>query len=163
MCVIGLASQQHASVSQGRICSDSFNSCHTEIEVADQKFSLAQSQYTDTGPTNSCHTEVEVADQKFSLAQSQYTDTGPTKPGADPITPGVWQGSHWSTNESTWKKIHCESGNRTQVWEWRGVGGGGGWVGGAFPLGLRGGVLSGNCEAETPVEKKESVELRLTC
>ena len=29
-----LTSQQHASVSQGRICSDSFMCCHTEIEVA---------------------------------------------------------------------------------------------------------------------------------
>ena len=68
-----LTSQQQASVSQGRICSDNFTCCHTEIEVAD--------------PT-------------FYLAQSQYTDTGPTSPSADPIsiTPGAWQGSHWSAN-----------------------------------------------------------------
>ena len=64
-------SQQQASVSQGRICSDNFTCCHTEIEVAD--------------PT-------------FYLTQSQYTDTGPTSPSADPITPGAWQGSHWSAN-----------------------------------------------------------------
>ena len=44
------------------------------------------------------HTEIEVADQTFHLTQSQYTDTGPTGPSADPITPGVWQGSHWSAN-----------------------------------------------------------------
>ena len=43
-----LTSQQHASVSQGRICSDNFTCCHTEIEVADQTFYLTQSQYTDT-------------------------------------------------------------------------------------------------------------------
>ena len=66
-----LTSQQHASVSQGRICSDKFTCCHTEIEAAD--------------PT-------------FHLTQSQYTDTGPTSPSADPITPGAWQGSHWSAN-----------------------------------------------------------------
>ena len=66
-----LTSQQHASVSQGRICSDNFTCCHTEIEVAD--------------PT-------------FYLTQSQYTDTGPTSPSADPITPGAWQGSHCSAN-----------------------------------------------------------------
>ena len=66
-----LTSQQHASVSQGRTCSDNFTCCHTEIEVAD--------------PT-------------FYLTQSQYTDTGPTSPSADPITPGAWQGSHWSAN-----------------------------------------------------------------
>ena len=58
-----LTSQQHASVSQGRICSDNFTCCYTEIEVADQT---------------------------FYLNQSQYTDTGPTSPSADPITPGAW-------------------------------------------------------------------------
>ena len=56
-----LTSQQHASVSQGGICTDNFTCCHTEIEAAD--------------PT-------------FYLTQSQYTDTGPTSPSADPITPG---------------------------------------------------------------------------
>ena len=67
----GLTSQQQASVSQGRICSDNFTCCHTEIQVAD--------------PT-------------FYLTQSQYTDTGPTSPSTDPVTPGAWQGSHWSAN-----------------------------------------------------------------
>ena len=66
-----LTSQQHASVSHGRICTDNFTCCHTEIEAADQT---------------------------FHLTQSQYTDTGPTSPSADPITPGAWQGSHWSAN-----------------------------------------------------------------
>ena len=66
-----LTSQQQASVSQGRFCSDSFTCCHTEIEVADQT---------------------------FYLTQSQYTDTGPTSPSTDPITLGAWQGSHWSAN-----------------------------------------------------------------
>ena len=64
-------SQQHASVSQGRICSDK-HAC--------------------------CHTEIEHADQTFYLTQSQYTDTGPTSPSADPMTPGVWLDSHWSAN-----------------------------------------------------------------
>ena len=66
-----LTSQQHASVSQGQIYSDNFTGCHTEIEVADQT---------------------------FHLTQSQYTDTRPTSPSTDPITPGAWQGSHWSAN-----------------------------------------------------------------
>ena len=66
-----LTSQQHASVSQGRICSDNFACCQTEIEVAD--------------PT-------------LHLTQSQYTDTGPTSPSTDPITPGAWQGGHWSAS-----------------------------------------------------------------
>ena len=66
-----LTSQQQASVSQGRSCSDNCTCCHTEIEVADQT---------------------------FHLTQSLYTDTGPTSPSADPITPGAWQGSHWSAS-----------------------------------------------------------------
>ena len=66
-----LTSQQQASVSQGRICTDNFTCCHTEIEVADQTFHLTQSQYTDTGPTN---------------------------PRADPTMPGAWQSSHWNAN-----------------------------------------------------------------
>ena len=82
-----LTSQQQARVSQGRICSDNFTCCHTEIEVADQT---------------------------FYLIQSQYTDTGPTGPSADPKTPGAWQGSHWSPiflshwNDSTPKKSRCK-------------------------------------------------------
>ena len=66
-----LTSQQHASVSQGWICSDKFTCCHTEIAAADQT---------------------------FYLTQSQYTDTGPTSPSANPIMPGAWQSSHWSAN-----------------------------------------------------------------
>ena len=66
-----LTSQQHASVSQGRICSDNFTCCHTEIEVADQT---------------------------FHLTQSQYADTRPTSPSTDPITSDATQGSHWSAN-----------------------------------------------------------------
>ena len=70
--VVGcLTSQQHASVPQGRICSDNLTCCHTEIEVADQT---------------------------FHLTQSQYTNTGPTSPSSDPITRGAWHGSHLSAN-----------------------------------------------------------------
>ena len=58
-----LTSQQQASVSQGRICSDNFTCCHTETEAADQT---------------------------FHLTKSHYTDTAPTSPSADPITPGAW-------------------------------------------------------------------------
>ena len=63
--------QEHASVFQGRVCSDNFTCCHTETEVADQT---------------------------FYLTQSQYTDTGRTSPNADFIMAGAWQGSHWSAN-----------------------------------------------------------------
>ena len=70
-----LTSQQHASVSQEQICSDSWTCCHTEVEVSDQT---------------------------FYLTQSQYTDAWPTSPSADPTTPGAWQGSQWSANLSHW-------------------------------------------------------------
>ena len=66
-----LTSQQHASVSQGRIYSDKCMCCHTEIEVADQT---------------------------FQLTQSQYTDAGPTSPRTESTMPDSWQGSHWSAN-----------------------------------------------------------------
>ena len=66
-----LTSQQRASASKGRIFSDNFMCCHTEIEVVDQA---------------------------FCLTQSQYTETGPTSPSVNPIMPGAWQGSHWSAN-----------------------------------------------------------------
>ena len=66
-----LTSQQHASVSQGRTCSDNFTCCHTDIQIADQT---------------------------YHLTQSQYTDTGPTSPSTDPTWSGAWQDSHWSAN-----------------------------------------------------------------
>ena len=84
-------SQQQASASQGPTCSDSCTCGHTEIEVADQT---------------------------FYLTHSQHTDTAPTSPSVDPITPGAWQGSHWSASlpiwcDSTWKKIPKARMNRT--------------------------------------------------
>ena len=69
--LVALTFQQHASVSQGWICSGNFMCCHTEIEVADQT---------------------------FYLIQSKCTDSWPTSPRADPIMPGAWQGRHCSAN-----------------------------------------------------------------
>ena len=78
---VALMSQQHASVSQGRICSDNCTRCHTEI--------AAQTLYP---------THIEAADQTLHLTQSQYTDTGPTSPSADHLTPGAWQGNLCNAN-----------------------------------------------------------------
>ena len=61
-----LTSLQHASVSQGRSCSDNCVCCLTEIEIADQI---------------------------FYLTLSQCTDSRPASLSADPLTPGAWQGS----------------------------------------------------------------------
>ena len=60
-----------------------------------------------------CHTEIEVADQTFHLTQSQYTDTKPASPNTDPITPGAWQGSHWSAKFlSLWYDSTAEKSRR---------------------------------------------------
>ena len=106
----------HASVSQGRICTDDFTCCHTEVEVAD--------------PT-------------FYLTQSQYTDTGPTSPSADPIMRGAWQGSHWSANFEVTSmtrpgKIPSQAGFEARIFRSRG--------GRLKPLSQRGGTSSGKCE-----------------
>ena len=94
-----LTSQQHAAVSQGRICSDNCTCCHTEIEVADQT---------------------------FYLTHSQYTDSGSTSPSTNPITPGDWQGSHRGVNfEVTGMtrpgKIPSQAGIELQIFRSRGV------------------------------------------
>ena len=94
-----LTSQQYASVSQGRICSDNFTCCHTEIEVADQT---------------------------FHLTQSQYTDTGPTRSSTDPITPGAWQCNPLECQflshryDSTPKKIPAQTGFESWIFRSRG-------------------------------------------
>ena len=62
-----LTSQQHGSVSQGRICSDK-STCH--------------------------HTQKKVTGQTCHLTQSQYTDTGPTSPSVVPLTSGSMQDNH---------------------------------------------------------------------
>ena len=98
---ICLTSQQHASVSQGRICLTSQQ--HASVSqgriclTSQQHASVSQGQICSDNFT-CCHTETEIADQTFYLTQSPYTDTGPTSPSADPITPGTRQGSHWSAN-----------------------------------------------------------------
>ena len=66
-----LTSQQHASVCQARIFSANCTFSHIQIE----------------GP-----------DQTSYLTQEQHADTGPTSSSSDPITPGVWQDSRYSTN-----------------------------------------------------------------
>ena len=87
-----LMSQQHASISQGRICSDNFTCCHTETEVADQT---------------------------FHLTQSQYTHTGPTSPSTDPITPNAWRGSHWSANfKVTGMTRPRKNLGASRIWTW---------------------------------------------
>ena len=67
-----LTSQQHASVSQGRICSDNVMSCHT--------FHLTQSQYTDTGPTSPSADPITSGDWQGSHWSANFEVTGMTRP-----------------------------------------------------------------------------------
>ena len=83
-------SQQHASVSKGRICSDSCTCCHTEIEVLGLTYCLNQSQYADTGPT----TPKDELYNAIRLARS------PTA---------------LSSLKSLSKRVHSERRNRTQA------------------------------------------------
>ena len=100
---ISLTSQQHASVSQGRICLTS----QQHASVSQGRISLTSQQHASGSQGRICsdkltcsHTETEAAYQTFFLTRSRYTDTGPTSPSADLITPGSWQGSHWSAKVS---------------------------------------------------------------
>ena len=76
-----LTSQQHASVSQGRICSDNFTCCHTEVEAADQTFYLIRSQYTDTGPTSPSADSITACARQGSHRSADVSVTGMTLPG----------------------------------------------------------------------------------
>ena len=87
-----LTSQQRASVSQGRFV------CCWLLDVPATCECISGTDLIRSDYFTCRHTEIEVADQTFYLTQSQYTDTGPTSPNADPITPGAWQGSHWSAS-----------------------------------------------------------------
>ena len=78
-------SRQHASVSQGRICSDDFACCHTEIEVAGQTFYLTQSQYTDTGPTSPSIDPIMPGARQDSLWNANFEVTGMIRPGKIPM------------------------------------------------------------------------------
>ena len=86
-----LTSQQHASVSQGRSCSDSFTCCHTEIEIAEMTSikikeecrnyrkevgwllaCLTSQQHTNVSQGwiysdnfTCCHTEIKIAEMAF--------------------------------------------------------------------------------------------------
>ena len=69
-----------------------------------------------------CHTWDRSRRSNFlSHPATVYTDSGPASPSTAPITPGAWQGSHWSATvevtglTDSWKEIHRQSGNWTQV------------------------------------------------
>ena len=67
-------------------------------QQTDMKISFQGVCSTVTILLSCCYTEIQAADQSLHLTQSQYTDTGSTSPSTNPLTPGAWRGSHWSTN-----------------------------------------------------------------
>ena len=80
-----LTSQQQASVSHGRICSDNFKCCHTETEVADPTFHLTQSQYTDTEPTSPSADPITQAPGGVATGVPMFMTRPRKNPGASGI------------------------------------------------------------------------------
>ena len=68
-----LTSQQQASVSQGRICSDNLTCCHTEIQVADPTFHLPVecNRYIPAAVTN----ELKESDQLSAASTGRFSKT----------------------------------------------------------------------------------------
>ena len=104
ICFTRCTSQQHANASQRWIC---FTRCTSQQHANASQRWICFTRCTSQQHANAsqrwicftrCHTEIEAADQTFYLTQSQYMNTGPNSPSADPIVPGAWQGSHWSTH-----------------------------------------------------------------
>ena len=77
-------SQEHASVSKGRICSDNCTCLHTEREVADQTCHLTQSQYTDTRSANLSAYPTSADACQGRLWIINFKVTGMTRPGKIP-------------------------------------------------------------------------------
>ena len=87
----------------------------TRPETAQETYCyLTQLQYTDTRPETAdetyCYlnqlqytvTRPETADETYCyLNQIQYTNTRLFSPTADPIMPGIWQGSHREVTSMT--------------------------------------------------------------
>ena len=55
-----LTSQQHASVSQGLVCSDDGTFCYTQIEVVDEIYPLAFVNFSSSGRAGDCKWVVVV-------------------------------------------------------------------------------------------------------
>ena len=92
LCVDCLTSQQHASVSQGRICSDNFTCCHNEIEAADQTFHLTQSQCTNIEPTSSVLTLYRQAPGRVATGVPIFKSLVWLDPGKIPAQAGFKSG-----------------------------------------------------------------------
>ena len=107
-----LTSQQHARVSQGRICC----CCLTSQRHA----SVSQGRiYSDNFTVR--HTEIEAAGHTFCLTRSQHTDTGPTSPTTDPITSGAWSANFEVTGRTRPRKIPSQAGFEPWIFRSRGI------------------------------------------
>ena len=82
--------QNRASVYEGRLVSYSCLTPSPPVRLSQGEGRIC---------TCTCrHTDMERADQTFSLTRPHHTDTGSTSSSADPVTPGAWQSSHRSAN-----------------------------------------------------------------
>ena len=69
----GLASQLHASVSQGRICLDKCTCCQTEIQVADQTFVSSSHSMLTPGRPDTSSNPIKQAPGRVSTGGPIFT------------------------------------------------------------------------------------------
>ena len=82
-------SQQHASVSQGRVYLHNCICFYIGTEVADQICYLTQSQYIDTGPTSPSTNSIMPGACKCSHVSTDFYATVRTQPGKTHVKSGV--------------------------------------------------------------------------
>ena len=91
-----VTSQQRASVSQRRICSDNRTCCHTATQLADQTCYLTQAQYTLTGPTSPIDDPM-TPDRLVGLVVRRPPREREI-PGSNPACAGIFPGSSQTSN-----------------------------------------------------------------
>ena len=62
--------------------------CNGDILLVSWSFNVTETK------CRCCHADTDSADQTCYLTKSHCADTGPTSLSTDPVTTGVWQGSH---------------------------------------------------------------------
>ena len=108
VCLFGLlvgclTSQQHASISQGRICSDNFTCCHTEIEVADQTVYL-------TPVTVYCHRADQSQRRPYNARRLGEAEQSHTHKSST-VAPSVQAGERGEGGD--WCSLVCKAPSST--------------------------------------------------
>ena len=89
-----LTSQQHASVSHGRICEDNFTCCHTEIELSEEAPYPCPSVHVDVFLGVACyHKQDDDVDEVDAVGQTWQR--GPGTPGQQRVDETCKQDEGW--------------------------------------------------------------------